>query len=124
MTGLTPVVDAAVGRPAVHLAPWVRRYLGYRYEGFPPGVHLGLPSRHLTVVISLGAPTRLAALPPPSYRSAGSSGLTPGGTARVDEVAAEVGWSRRQLSHRSPSEWLANEELPSVQAAVATGGRG
>jgi AraC-like DNA-binding protein len=59
MAGTAPSVDAAVGRPAEHLAALVGRYLGYRYEGFPPGTHLGLPSRHLTVVISLGSPTRV-----------------------------------------------------------------
>jgi AraC-like DNA-binding protein len=56
-------VDAAVGTPAAHLVPLVRRYVGYRFEGFPPGTHHGLPSHDLTVVISLGPPTRLAAMP-------------------------------------------------------------
>lgn len=63
MAVAAPTVDAAVGRPAGRLLPFVRRYLGYRYEGFAPGTHLGLPSHHLTVVVSLGAPTRLATLP-------------------------------------------------------------
>jgi AraC-like DNA-binding protein len=56
---MDPTVDAAVGVPGAPLAGLVGRYLGYRYEGFAPGTHLGLPSRHLTVVVSLGAPTRL-----------------------------------------------------------------
>lgn len=52
--------DAAVRTPAAALRPLVGRYVGYRYEGFAPCVHLGLPSRALTVVISLDAPLRLA----------------------------------------------------------------
>jgi AraC-like DNA-binding protein len=46
--------------PSGRLAPLVARYSGYRYEGTPPGTHLGLPSPYLTVVISLGKPTRMA----------------------------------------------------------------
>nr|WP_205862787.1 helix-turn-helix domain-containing protein [Planosporangium thailandense] len=42
------------------MRPFVRRYLGYRYAGFRPGTHLGLPSPHLTVVVSLGEPTLVA----------------------------------------------------------------
>jgi AraC-like DNA-binding protein len=49
------------GTPPERLAPLVARYSGYRYEGMRPGTHLGLPSPYLTVVISLGRPTRMAA---------------------------------------------------------------
>jgi AraC-like DNA-binding protein len=56
-------VDAVTGTPAPRLAGLVRRYCGYRYLGFPAGTHLGLPSPDLTVVLSLGPPTRLAAMP-------------------------------------------------------------
>lgn len=38
-------------RPA--LAPMVRRIVGYRYHGLPAGVHVGMPSTTITVVISL-----------------------------------------------------------------------
>jgi AraC-like DNA-binding protein len=41
-------------RPAPALAPFVERYIGYRLEGFPPGLHRGLPSRHLTFIVSIG----------------------------------------------------------------------
>jgi AraC-like DNA-binding protein len=53
-------VDAVAGQPATVLRPFVRRYLGYRYAGFRSGTHLGLPSPYLTVVVSLGDPTRVA----------------------------------------------------------------
>lgn len=63
---VNPVADSAIGVPAAHLQALVRSYIGYRYEGFAPGVHLGLPSRDLTLVISLGTPLRLARMPDPS----------------------------------------------------------
>lgn len=50
------------------LRPFVTRYIGYRYEGFAPGVHAGLPSRHLTFIVSLGAPLDIVALPDPAQR--------------------------------------------------------
>lgn len=55
------IAESVVAEPAAPLAGLVRRYIGYRYEGFAPGVHLGLPSPSLTLVISLGAPLRLSA---------------------------------------------------------------
>lgn len=52
------VAEHAEVRPAARLAPFVGFYSGYRYEGLPPGTHHGLPSPHVTVVISFAAPTR------------------------------------------------------------------
>ena len=42
-------------RPAPPLTPFVERYVGYRMVGFPAGVHRGLPSRHLTFIVSIGS---------------------------------------------------------------------
>jgi AraC-like DNA-binding protein len=53
-----PVMEHADVTPPARLAPLVAHYSGYRYEGLPPGVHHGLPSPYLTIVISLGKPTR------------------------------------------------------------------
>jgi len=52
-----------VRTPAAPLRPFVDRYRGYRLEGFPAGVHKGLPSRHLTFIISFDRPVDLAAGP-------------------------------------------------------------
>jgi AraC-like DNA-binding protein len=49
--------------PPARISSLVARYSGYRYEGLPPGTHHGLPSPYLTVVISLGDPTRTSADP-------------------------------------------------------------
>jgi AraC-like DNA-binding protein len=41
-------------QPAPALAPLIDGYVGYRMSGFPAGVHRGLPSRHLTLIVSIG----------------------------------------------------------------------
>lgn len=76
------VADAALGVPDPRLRPLVDRYVGYRYLGFPAGVHLGLPSRSLTVVLALGPATRMTRMPsedqqPREFRAL-ASGLHPG----------------------------------------------
>jgi AraC-like DNA-binding protein len=60
-----PVVDVAARRPAPPLAPFIGRYVGYRLDGFTPGVHRGLPSRHLTFIVSLDEPIELLRAPAP-----------------------------------------------------------
>ena len=60
-----PVIDVVTGRPPPALRPFVMGYTGYRFQGFKPGVHRGLPSRHLTFIISLGDPVEIAAMPDP-----------------------------------------------------------
>ena len=69
-----PVNESALGRPAPPLRPFVDRYIGYRQEGFAPGVHRGLPSRHLTFIVSLADPVDIAGMPdaaqaPASYQA-------------------------------------------------------
>ena len=39
------------------------RTSGYRYAGFAPGEHMGLPSRHLTFIVTFDAPLELSRLP-------------------------------------------------------------
>lgn len=63
---MTPEADHAVALPAGTLLPFVRRYTGYRYADLLPGIHRGLPAPHLALIISLGAPMRLAAMPDPA----------------------------------------------------------
>jgi AraC-like DNA-binding protein len=43
------------------LLPYVAAVTGYRQEGLPPGVHRGLPSPYLTLVVTVDEPLRLAA---------------------------------------------------------------
>jgi AraC-like DNA-binding protein len=58
-----PTVDIATARPAPCLAPYIERYVGYRLEGFPAGLHRGLPSRYLTFIVSIGRPVRVVGMP-------------------------------------------------------------
>ena len=57
------VSESVTGRPAPALRPYVARYVGYRQEGFAPGVHRGLPSPYLTFIISLGDPVDIVGMP-------------------------------------------------------------
>lgn len=57
------MLDAAVARPSAGVRPWVGRYVGYRMQGFPPGLHTGMPSHLLTFVISLGDPVEIVGMP-------------------------------------------------------------
>jgi AraC-like DNA-binding protein len=58
-----PVSDGAVRKPAAPLRPFIEGYRGYRLQGFPAGIHKGLPSRFLTFIISFDRPVELSAGP-------------------------------------------------------------
>ena len=55
-----------LGTPAGRLQPFVERYIGYRMQGYPPGLHRGLPSRHMTFIASIGEPIHVVAQTAPS----------------------------------------------------------
>jgi hypothetical protein len=57
------VAEGVVGRPRGAGSPWVSSYVGYRYEGFEPGVHTGMPGPALTFIISLGDPVDIVGMP-------------------------------------------------------------
>jgi AraC-like DNA-binding protein len=46
----------------------LHRYVAYHHEGMAPGTHLGLPSPSITVVLSVGPPTHMVAMPDPRQR--------------------------------------------------------
>ncbi len=59
--------------PALRLAAFIDRYVGYRMTGFASGLHRGLPSRHMTFIVSIGPSIDVVAQtdpgqPPDSYR--------------------------------------------------------
>ena len=60
------VAQVVVGTPTPALRSFVGRYTGYRYEGFEAGVHVGLPSRYLTCIVSLGEPVDVGAVNDPN----------------------------------------------------------
>jgi AraC-like DNA-binding protein len=47
-------VEYLTAAPSPQLAPFIDGYLGYRLSGFAPGLHRGLPSRHMTFIVSIG----------------------------------------------------------------------
>jgi AraC-like DNA-binding protein len=68
------VHEFVTARPAAGLRHVVRRYIGYRLLGFPPGVHRGLPSPNMAFIVSIDRPVDIVAQtdraqPPGSYRS-------------------------------------------------------
>jgi AraC-like DNA-binding protein len=58
-------MEFALGTPAPALRSLVAAYHGTRFEGLAPGAFQGLPSRHVTLIVSLEAPIEIAALPDP-----------------------------------------------------------
>ncbi len=88
------VVDGAVGRPARALRPFVDRYTGYCMRGFAPGAHRGMPSRHLTFIISLDEPVHVAAMPDRSLGGACLDAFVGGlhsSAARIEHDGTQVG---------------------------------
>jgi AraC-like DNA-binding protein len=53
--------EVVTGRPHPALRRYVQRYVGYRLDGYPPGVHRGLPSRLLTFIVRLDEPGTVVA---------------------------------------------------------------
>jgi AraC-like DNA-binding protein len=57
---LQPTLDSAQRLPAACLRPFIARYGGFRISGPAFGATRGMPSRHVTVMLGLGAPFRIA----------------------------------------------------------------
>lgn len=76
-------------RPAPALRPHVDGYVGYRTDPLPGGVHRGLPSRHLTMIVSLGAPVDVLAQTDPGQRPGSYGFLVSGLQLRPALVAAD-----------------------------------
>ncbi|WP_280233300.1 AraC family transcriptional regulator [Nocardia cyriacigeorgica] len=51
---MAPISEVVTARPAPGLAAFIDRYIGYRMSGYPPGLHRGLPSRHMTFIVAIG----------------------------------------------------------------------
>ncbi len=80
------VSESAVYRPPPALLPFVERYVGYRYLGYEAGVHVGMPGRYLTVVISFDDPLTLA--------------MQPDGGSATDHIAMVSGFHDRAVEIR------------------------
>jgi len=75
---MTATTDGAVRAPAAALRRYVAGYSGYRQAGLAPGLHRGLPSPYLTVVITLDEPLTIVAHPDPAQRPGSFTALLGG----------------------------------------------
>lgn len=65
-------------RPHPALQAFVAAVTAYRQEGLPPGVHRGLPSPYLTLIVTMDEPLLLAAHPDPHQAPAAYDALIGG----------------------------------------------
>lgn len=65
---MTPCSRSAVGLPTPVLRVFVSRYAGFCASDLTPTTHAGLPSRHVHLFISLGAPIEILQMPNSSQR--------------------------------------------------------
>lgn len=79
-------------RPAPPLRAFIERYVGYRLSGFAPGVHRGLPSRHLTFIVSIGPTVDVVAQADPHQAPASYHCVVSGLQAR----SATIGYGAHQ----------------------------
>jgi AraC-like DNA-binding protein len=63
-----PISDTTVSLPAPVLSPFITQYAGFRVSGLPPGIHFGLPSSDVDLIISLGRPIDVIKMPSSTQR--------------------------------------------------------
>jgi AraC-like DNA-binding protein len=68
----------ASARPHPALRGLVARYIGYAQQGVTLEIHRGLPSRHVTLIVSLDEPIRVIGMPRPGEAPASLRGLVGG----------------------------------------------
>ena len=97
-----PVAEQRYGRPHALVRDYVDGYSGYDMRGFPPGRHMGLPSRHLTLVVQFDAPITLAVFPDGSSQPQRFDALI-GGFHTTPAVIAHDGNQRGVQLHITPA---------------------
>lgn len=55
--------NTSIVQPSPALRPFITQYAGYRASGLPSGVHFGLPSSDVHLIISLGNPIEVIKMP-------------------------------------------------------------
>jgi AraC-like DNA-binding protein len=126
-----PVVESITRPPAGPLAPFVERYHGYRIVGAPPGIHRGLPSRHLTFIVSIGPPIDVVAQTDPG-QSPARYGCVVGGLQSTPALIAHDGnqegvtialtptGSRALLGRPARDLWNISAEIDDVVGPVGS----
>ncbi|HJT02212.1 MAG TPA: helix-turn-helix domain-containing protein [Pseudonocardiaceae bacterium] len=82
-----PLVEMVTGKPQAQLRRLVAGYTGYRIAGARPGVHRGLPSRHLTFIVTLAGTVDLATMPDPAQPPASFTTLVGGLHAAAAQIS-------------------------------------
>ncbi|GAB3563607.1 AraC family transcriptional regulator [Amycolatopsis endophytica] len=86
-------VEWVIREPHPELRPLITRYIGYRRHGVL-STHRGLPSRHVTLVISLAEPIRFTGMPRPDQspgRYAAALGGLHTAPALIDQDVVQSG---------------------------------
>ena len=89
------------GAPTPVLAPFVDGYVGYRMQGFAPGLHRGLPSRHMTFIVSIGPGIDVTAHTDPT-QSPGSYGCVLSGLQAAPAIISHGGHQEGVAIELSP----------------------
>lgn len=111
-------VEMVFGRPSAALSPYVDRYIGYRQGRLTCGTHQGLPSRSLTLIISLADPVTVLTMPDPTAPSQTFRGLIGGLHAGPVTIAAD----RIQRGiHVELTPWAAGALLGHPAGVLASG---
>ncbi|ONM50634.1 helix-turn-helix domain-containing protein [Nocardia donostiensis] len=127
---MEPTSQRVTARPAPMLAAFIDRYVGYCMTGFEPGLHRGLPSRHMTFIVAIGPTIDVvgqtdARQLPDNYRCV-LSGLQPGpaliahnGTQEGVEIELTPLGSRILFGMPASALWNTTVELDQVLGPVA-----
>ena len=96
-----PLWEMIAGRPPARLSPFAAGYVGYRIEGAPPGMHRGLPSRHLTFIVTLDSTVHIAAMPNPTQPPRSFTALA-GGLHAAPALISHDGYQHGIQVHLTP----------------------
>lgn len=127
---MEPQSDWVTALPSPPLRPLIDHYVGYRMIGFDAGVHRGLPSRHLTFIVSIGPVIDVVAQTDPRQAPA-SYGCVLGGlqagpalishTGHQEGVAVELTPLGCRTLFRLPSRELWNTSVECADVVGAAG---
>ncbi len=114
--GVDRVDEFAWRRPAQRLRPFVSSYVGYRTIG-PAGLHQGVPSGHLTFIISLDGTVDVAEMPDPARPPESFTALVGG----LHDRPAVISHDGRQHGLHLEVTWLGARALFGLPAGELAG---
>jgi AraC-like DNA-binding protein len=105
------------GRPAPALRPYLAGYSGYRDAGVAPALHRGLPSPHLTLIVTLDDPLVVASHPNPATAPGRYDALV-GGLHTTPAIITHDGYQSGVQVNLSPLGARALLGLPAGELAT------